>query len=106
LDLNQIEEDDSLESFGRIVQSRTEDGRDPIYIPDLTPNLNVPDSPLQTVPAFNESTPAISNFANISRIPRTIMMPTSGSKVRVNSFDFFFASLTKILTILKNFYHD
>ena len=81
-----MEEDDSLESLDRIVRleslSRSEgartDGRHDVF--DTTENLTSTDSQLHTV-QFNESTPVISNYANISRIPKTVMMPTAGIKV-------------------------
>ena len=90
IDLDQMEEDDSLESLDRIVRleslSRSEgartDGRHDVF--DTTENLTSTDSQLHTV-QFNESTPVISNYANISRIPKTVMMPTAGIKVTLNS---------------------
>jgi len=75
LDLEQIEEDDSLESLNRIVrlESQNENVRTERAVQhlDLTDTFNG---------QFTESTPVISNYANISRIPRTTVMPISGVK--------------------------
>jgi hypothetical protein len=74
LDIDQIEEDVSLKSLGTVLHgtSRHEvcraDGREDI---EYTQNSTL----------IPEYTPAISHFANISRIPKASFVPRPGSKV-------------------------
>ena len=96
LDLNQIEDDDSLESLEKIVQFTENDGmsqneqardfsdrRDDLID---TSHVAPPSDRLPNEETFNETAPIVPNYANISRIPRTTIYKSrdAGKKVKIN----------------------